>query len=360
MSWRDRLRATLADVVVPPPFDYAAAGPELVRLDCNEMPVAPGPDELRDWAERFGTLALNRYPEVDARSLREAFARRYHMAADEVLIGNGSVELIGVLLTAFGGVEASALLYPDPSFVYYETIARTHGATPLPLPLDPDFELDEHAANAVIDGQRPALAIFANPNNPTGKPFDPELLVRLARRLDGAFVIDEAYADYAGTSLIPRLRAEPGLFVLRTLSKLGYAGLRVGALFGPAEAIRELDKVRLPWNVNAISLGFAASVLTHPDRIDAHVRAVVGWRRTLETELRAIPGVTVWPSAASFVLVRVPVDAHAVHAGMLRRGVLVKDVARPGVLHDCLRITVGTTRENARCVAALREAIAEQ
>lgn len=360
MSWRDRLRAGLADVVVPPPFDYTAAGPDLVRLDCNEMPVAPGPDELHSWAEHLGTLALNRYPEVDARSLREAFARRYGVTADEVMVGNGSVELISVLLTAFGGTEPPALLYPDPSFVYYETIARTHGAVPLPLPLDDDFELDEHAANAVIDGHRPALAIFANPNNPTGKAFDPDVLVRLAHRLDGVFVIDEAYADYTGTSLIPRSHAVPGLFVLRTLSKLGYAGLRVGALFGPAEAIRELDKVRLPWNVNAISLGFAASVLTHPDRIDAHVAAVVGWRRTLEAGLRAIPGVTVWPSAASFVLVRVPLDAHAVCAGMLQRGVLVKDVSRPGVLHDCLRITVGTARENDRCVAALREAIAER
>jgi histidinol-phosphate aminotransferase len=359
MSWRDRLRPALADVVVPPPFDYTAAGPGLVRLDCNELPVAPGPDELRGWADHLGTLALNRYPEVDARTLREAFARRYGVTVAEVLVGNGSVELIGVLINAFGGAEPPALLYPDPSFVYYETIARTHGAVPLPLSLDDDFELDEHAANEVIDTQRPALAIFANPNNPTGKPFDLDVLVRLARRMDGVFVVDEAYGDYAGTSLIPRLRAVPGLFVLRTLSKLGYAGLRVGALFGPAEAIRELDKVRLPWNVNAISLSLATSVLTHPELLDAHVRMVVGWRRTLEAELRAIPGVMVWPSAASFTLVRVPVDAHAVHARMLRRGVLVKDLAHPGVLRNCLRITVGTPQENDRCVAALREAIAE-
>lgn len=361
MSWRDRIRPGLADVVAPPAFDYASAGAALVRLDCNELPVAPGPDELRGFATQLAALPLHRYPEIDGRSLREAFARRYDVDPEQVLVGNGSVELIGLLLTAFGGDRARPLelLYPDPSFVYYETIARTHGARPLPLPLDAAFELHEPLANAVIDQRRPAVAIFASPNNPTGKCFDPEMLLRLARRLDGAFVVDEAYADYCGTSFIPRLDEAPGLFVLRTLSKLGYAGLRIGALFGPRDAIRELDKVRLPWNVNAVSLALGCSVLARPERLDAHVGAVVGWRRVLESELDAIPGVTVFPSNASFSLVRVPADAHAVFEGMLRRGVLVKDVARAGPLQNCLRISVGTGTENERCVAALRATLAE-
>ncbi len=361
MSWRDRLRPTLADVVVPAPFDYAAAGPGLVRLDCNELPVAPGPEELRDFAARLAALPLHRYPEIDGRSLREAFARRHDVDPEQVLVGNGSVELIGLLLTAFGGSPAPppALLYPDPSFAYYETIARTHGARPSPLPLDDSFELHEPLAHTAIEARRPAVAIFASPNNPTGKCFDPEMLVRLARRLDGAFVVDEAYADYAGTSLIPQVGAVPGLFVLRTLSKLGYAGLRVGALIGPRDAIRELDKVRLPWNVNAVSLALGCSVLASPERLDARVGAVVGWRRVLESELGAVPGITVFPSSASFLLVRVPTDAHAVFEGLLRRGVLVKDVSRPGNLRNCLRISVGTGTENERCVTALRATLEE-
>ena len=149
------------------------------------------------------------------------------------------------------------------------------------------------------------------------------------------------------------------MFVLRTLSKLGYAGLRVGALIGERDAIRELDKVRLPWNVNAVSLALGCEVLAHRERLDAHVGAVVGWRRDLEADLADVPGVIVWPSVASFVLVRVPNDAHAVFAGLLRRGVLVKDVSRPGVLRDCLRISVGTQRENTRCVTALRDTLVE-
>jgi histidinol-phosphate aminotransferase len=243
--------------------------------------------------------------------------------------------------------------------VYYETIAHTHGARALPVPLDEAFELDESYAAAIIDARHPAVAIFASPNNPTGKPFDHHMLLRLAQRLDSAFVVDEAYADYDYTSLVPMIGKVPGLFVLRTLSKLGYAGLRVGALIGEPEAIRELDKVRLPWNVNAISLALGCDVLAHPERLDAHVGAVVGWRRELAADLAAVPGVIVWPSAASFVLVRVPTEAHAVFAGLLRRGVLVKDVSRPGVLRDCLRISVGTPRENAACVAALRETLTE-
>lgn len=356
MSWRERLRPALADVDVPVPFDYAAAGPELVRLDCNELPVAPGADELRSYATQLAALPLHRYPEIDARSLREAFARRHGVDPEQVLVGNGSTELIAILLTALG--NGTGMLYPDPSFAYYDTIARTHGAERLAVPLDEHFELDVRGTETLIELRRPALAIFASPNNPTGKPFAPALLVRLARKLAGIFVVDEAYADYAGTSLVPEIERVPGLFVLRTLSKLGYAGLRVGALIGPRDAIRELDKVRLPWNVNALSLAFGCSVLAHPERLDAHVGAVVGWRRVLESQLAAVPGVTVFPSAASFLLVRVPIDAHAVFAGMLQRGVLVKDVSRPGVLHDCLRITVGTGHENERCVTALRDTLA--
>jgi histidinol-phosphate aminotransferase len=361
MSWRERLQPALASIAVPTPFDYAWHGDRLARLDCNELPVAPGPDELRGFAERIARLALNRYPEIDGRSLREAFARRHRVEPEQVLVGNGSVELIGLLLTAFGGDRAHPLelLYPEPSFAYYETIAHTHGARTLPLPLDESFHLDESIAMATIDARRPALAIFASPNNPTGKPFDPHLLLRLARRLDSAFVVDEAYADYDYTSLVPMIGKVPGLFVLRTLSKLGYAGLRVGALIGERDAIRELDKVRLPWNVNAVSLALGCDVLAHPERLDAHVGAMVVWRRELETDLADVPGVTVWPSAASFVLVRVPIDAHAVFAGLLRRGVLCKDVSRPGVLRDCLRISVGTPRENARCVTALRDTLVE-
>ncbi|HWB82317.1 MAG TPA: aminotransferase class I/II-fold pyridoxal phosphate-dependent enzyme [Nannocystaceae bacterium] len=356
MSWRDRLPLALAHVEVPTPFDYASR-PDLVRLDCNELPVAPGPGELREYAAQLAALPLHRYPEIDARSLREAFARRHEVAPEQVLVGNGSIELIGILLTALG--SGAGMLYPDPSFAYYDTIARTHGAERLAMPLDADFELDVRDTETLIDLRRPALAIFASPNNPTGKPFDPATLLRLARKLDGIFVVDEAYADYAGTTLVPQIEHVPGLFVLRTLSKLGYAGLRIGALIGPRDAIRELDKVRLPWNVNAISVALGCSVLAHPERLDAHVGAVVGWRRVLEAELAAIPGVRVIPSAASFLLVRVPFDAHVVFAGMLRRGVLVKDVSRPGIMRDCLRISVGTGHENERCVAALRDTLRE-
>lgn len=361
MSWRARLQPGLADIVVPAPFDYAQHGDALARLDSNELPVAPGSEERQAFAERIAKLDLNRYPEIDGRSLREAFARRHHVDPEQVLVGNGSVEIVGLLLTAFGGGRSYPIevLYPDPSFAYYETIACTHGARTLPVPLDESFELDESYVDATIDARRPALAIFASPNNPTGKPFDPQMLIRLAGRLDSAFVVDEAYGDYDHTSLVPMIGKVPGLFVLRTISRLGYAGLRVGALIGERDAIRELDKVRLPWNVNAISLALGCDVLAHPERLDAHVGAVVGWRRDLEADLAGIPGVTVWPSHASFVLVRVPTDAHAVFAGLLRRGVLVKDVSRPGVLRDCLRISVGTEHENARCVAALAETLTE-
>jgi histidinol-phosphate aminotransferase len=264
-------------------------------------------------------------------------------------------------MTAFGrgrGGAPAKVLYPEPSFPYYEIIARTHGVAPIPIPLGAGFALDESAAERAIDREKPAIALFASPNNPTGNPFDPAVLARLASRMQSVFVVDEAYADFSGTTMLPRIRTTPGLFVMRSLSKIGLAGLRLGALIGPREAIAELDKVRLPWNVNAVSMALAAVALGSPERIDARVRALVVLRQQLQCSLEQIPGLVVYPSQTNFILVRVPENAGAVFNHLLEKGVLVKNVSRPGALERCLRITVGTAIENQRCLHAMREALA--
>jgi histidinol-phosphate aminotransferase len=172
-------------------------------------------------------------------------------------------------------------------------------------------------------------------------------------------VVDEAYADFGGETLIPRVRTTPGLFVTRSLSKIGLAGLRLGALIGPRDAVAELDKVRLPWNVNVVSLALGCATLRHPERLERRIRETVRLRGELAASLAAIPGLTVYPSDTNFLLVRAPADAAAVFAALLARGVLVKNVSAPGVLARCLRITVGTALDNQRCARALREAVAE-
>ncbi|HUK66943.1 MAG TPA: histidinol-phosphate transaminase [Anaeromyxobacteraceae bacterium] len=360
MSWRDRLRPTVPGLVAYRPYDYASAPSSLVRLDANESAFPLEGVERSRLERELSRVALNRYPEVSGLPLRRALARRLGVSPEEILLGNGSDEIIALLVTAFGGGgqgEGGRVLFPVPTFGEYEAIALAHGARPLPVPLTARFELDEEALAEAISRHEPALAFLASPNNPTGNRFDGPAMERLARRMDGVLVVDEAYADFGGFSLVPRIRSVPGLFAMRSLSKIGFAGLRLGALVGPAEAIAELDKVRLPYNVNSVSLALATSALERPEALEACIRKVAESRRALEAALKRLPGLEVFPSDANFVLVRTPVDARGVFEALLARGVLVRNLSRPGPLERCLRITAGTAEENAACLEALRAAL---
>jgi histidinol-phosphate aminotransferase len=358
MSWKEHLREGIAELTALRLFDYDAAGPALARLDCNELAFAPTPDEMEIFVRALREVAVHRYPDVSGLPLREALARRWGIEPDEILLGSGSVETLAMLMTAFGMCGRGTpgkMLYPDPSFPYYDVLARSHGLVPVAVPLDGNFQLDEASLVRTIDRERPALAIFASPNNPTGNRFDAEVLERLARRTDAAFVVDEAYADFDGRTMLSRFRATPGLCVTRSLSKVGLAGLRLGALVGTREFIAAIDKVRLPWNVSAVAVALGCAALACPDFIERRIRAVVELREGLEAALRTIPGLMVYPSDANFLLVRVPADASQLARRLLQSRVLVKDVSRRGLLERCLRITVGTASENERCVDALRD-----
>jgi len=360
VSWRQHLREGIGQLGTLRPFDYAAAGAELARLDCNELAFGPTPYERQRFARAVTELAFQRYPDMSGRPLREALARGWRVEPDEILLGNGSVELIGLLMTAFGANargEPAKVIYPEPSFPFYEVVARTHGLKPLAVPLDRHFQLDEHRFTRAIDEERPGLALIASPNNPSGNRFDSGMLERLARHLDAAFVVDEAYIDFAGESMLPRIRTVPGLFILRSLSKIGLAGLRLGALVGPRDAIVELDKVRLPWNISAVTSAIACAALDDPQALQERVRTVVELRQVFAAALRQVPGLVVYPSEANFLLVRLPMDSAIIFRRLLSQGVLVKDVAGPGLLERCIRISVGTSLENERCVQALRSAL---
>jgi histidinol-phosphate aminotransferase len=357
MSWRDHLRETIPALGVYKPFVYASARPDLVRLDANEASYPLGPEDVRAFQEALAKLAFHRYPEVSGRPLREALAVRWNVLPDQILLGNGSDEVIAILVTAFGGGRGGAkakVLFPVPTFGEYEAIALAHGAEPLPVPLDERFQLDEAALAEAIRRERPALAFFASPNNPTGNRFDFATMERLAAGMDALLVADEAYADFGGASQMARVGEVPGFCVMRSLSKIGFAGMRLGALVAPREVVAELDKVRLPYNVNAVSLALACAALSAPGRLDGRIREVAARRRELEAGLRAIPGLTVFPSDANFVLLRTPVDAKGVFDRLFERGILVRNHSRPGPLENCLRITAGTAEENDLCLRALR------
>jgi histidinol-phosphate aminotransferase len=362
MTSLSRLRPAVVSSSAAFSFDYAGASPELARLDCNECYLEPDEEERVYLARAFSDVVLNRYPDVSAAPLRRAYARYLGVQPDEVLVTNGSVEAIGILVEGFcvAASDAAPMLIAEPTFPLFRIIADHHGVACVGVPLQGDFSLDGDAMLQVITDTRPSLTVVVSPNNPTGNRLDGRVIERLIETTDGALVVDEAYAEFDGRSFVNRARSTPGLFVMRSLSKVGFAGLRIGALVGHARAIAELDKVRIPWNVDAVAVALGTCVLQRPDKLQARVRAVVGARDEFAQELAKLPGVTVYPSNANFLLVRVAAEPARVAQELLAHDVLVRNVAAPGLLSNCLRISVGSPRENQRCVSAIRTAMGQR
>lgn len=348
---------------------YHVPRPAAVRakLDANELPYGLPPEVAAALGAELATVALERYPWSDAGELRPVIARRLGVDPAALVFGNGSDELITMLCAAFGaprsGRAQAAVLYPVPTFVVYRIGALSHGLRPVEVPLRGDFTLDEDALEQAMADAAPNVAFFALPNNPTGTLWPPERVLALARRHPSTVVVaDEAYLDYGGRTLLGHVGAMPNLVVMRTLSKIGLAGLRVGYLVAHPAVVAELEKVRPPYNLGALAQRAAAWLLErHGDAIAAHCRAVVAERERLGARLRAVSGLTVFPSEANLLLVRVgvPGDGAATRAwqALMARGVLVRCFDRPGPLAGCLRITVGTPAENDLLLAELAAAL---
>lgn len=329
---------------------------EVVKLDAMENPY-PWPDEsLRaDWLKTLATVSVNRYPDPRAQDLRARLRTHLALADDQrLLLGNGSDELIQLITLAVAqpGVK---VLVPEPTFVMYRMIATFCGVECIGVPLRQDFELDLDAMETAIAEHDPAVIWLAWPNNPTGNLWPREAVHRILQAAGGLVVVDEAYQPFAGDSFAGELGRWDNLVVLRTLSKLGLAGLRLGALAGPAAWLDEIDRLRLPYNVNVLTQASAAFALDHFDRLDEQAAVIRAERDRLQASLGQLPGITVYPSAANFLLLRLPAGrARTVFEELLADGILVKclDGSHPQLV-DCLRITVGTPEENARLETAL-------
>jgi len=339
-------------------YGVAEAG-EAIKLDAMENPY-PWPGELQQaWLESLAGVELNRYPDAHARELAAALRRWMQVPeALDLLVGNGSDELIQIVLTAVAG-PGRCVLAPVPTFVMYEVIARALGLQFVGVPLDADFGLDAPAMLAAIRAHQPAAVFLARPNNPTGNLFDAGAVQAVIDASPGVVVIDEAYHPFCGDSLMDRAVSHDHVLVLRTLSKIGLAGLRLGALAGAPAWLAEFDKVRLPYNVGTLAQASAVFALRHAGHLQAQIARIVDERARLAGALAALPGVQAFPSAANFILVRLRhADPAAVHAAMLERGVLVKDLHRAGgALAGCLRLTVGAPPENDAMLAALAAAL---
>lgn len=331
--------------------------PGVIKLDAMENPHVLPPELRAQWLSRLEDTALNRYPDPRAARLIESFRAAFGVDARlAVLPGNGSDELIQLLVLALGGADA-VIMAPTPGFVMYEHIARAAGRRFVGVPLARDFALDAAAMVAAMREHDPALVFLARPNNPTGNLFDERAIEAVCRAARGLVVLDEAYHAFSGTDGLPLVSRYDHVVVLRTLSKMGLAGLRIGFLIGKPGWIAEFEKLRLPYNLNALSQTSGGFFLEHRVVFDRQARRIVGERERLAAVLAGLPGVTVWPSAANFLLFRTGLlDATRVFMELLRRGILIKNLHKPGtLLENCLRVTVGTEQENDAFLRALRE-----
>lgn len=329
----------------------------LVKLDAMENPYALPAEVQAEIAKLVATAALNRYPDPGASrlkaSLREALNIPPEMA---LLLGNGSDEIIQMLVMAVAKPGA-VVMGVEPSFVMFRMIATFCGVRFAGVPLKPDFTLDVDRTIAEIAEHRPALVFIAYPNNPTGNLFDAAAMARVIEAAPGLVVVDEAYHAFADRTFMPRLQDYPNLLVMRTLSKSGLAGLRLGLLVGRDVWLSHVDKVRLPYNINVLTQLVAEQVLGRQALLAQQAAAIKSERARLFAELGRMPGVQAFPSDANFILFRTGA-AEQVFNDLRRQGVLIKNLhgSHPA-LADCLRVTVGTPAENDKFQRALSKAV---
>ena len=360
-SISELLRPELADLTAYVPHD--PPGIE-VKLDANEAP--PCSQAVRDVVARaIASVALERYPDPRALRLKEAIAKRTGAKVEDLLVGTGSDEAIALVTNALAWPRRrntqGVILTPTPTFVMYRITARAHGMKPVEVPLDSTWDLDVNMMKKAIAMMQPSVVFVASPNNPTGNAMSRDRLeeiVRAAGGGGGAFVlVDEAYVDYSGEGASVRGWREryPHLGILRTVSKIGLAALRVGWLEADAGLVSEIDKTRQPFNVSATSQFAAAAVLEDAwDEVQAGVARVVAAREQLAVAIAAIEGFSVTPSGANFLWVKTPIPSAQVHAHLARDGVLVRSFhTSGGRLGSQLRITIGTDAQHDRLLSSL-------
>ena len=337
---------------------HVAPAQGMVKLDAMENPYRLPADLSAALGKRLAGVALNRYPDAELAGLKRAL--RAAMGIPEALaivLGNGSDEIIQIVSLALARPGA-VVLAPEPSFVMYRMSAAAAGMRYEGVALRPDFSLDVDRLLEAIRTHRPALTWLAYPNNPTGNLFPREAILAAVKASPGLVVVDEAYYAFSGgATLMDEVGRHPNLVLVRTVSKLGLAGLRLGLAAGAPEWIAELEKLRPPYNVNVLTAAAAELVLAHRGVLEEQTRAIVAERARLESALDAMPGVRRFPSAANFVLARFP-DAPRALEALGERGILVRNLhgSHPLLAH-CLRLTVGTPDENAKLIETLASVI---
>jgi histidinol-phosphate aminotransferase len=324
-----------------------------VKLDANESPYG-----FKGLLNAVKFIKTNRYPDPEAKFLKKFISRDFGVKPENILPGNGSDELIYYLITTFGG----PVLYPIPTFSMYGIISQALGEKRIAIPLDKEFDLDLEKILMAIKNRKPKLIFLSSPNNPTGNCFSSEKILRiietnssLVSRHSSIVILDEAYQPFASDKgFMPMLKDYKNLVIMRTLSKIGLAGLRVGFLIADGEIINEVNKVRLPFNLNSLSQAVAVKVLKNRKALKSYIKSIISERGRLFSEMAKIKGIKPYPSEANFILFRVK-EPDKIYKRLLKKGVLVRNMN--GVVNNCLRATVGTPEENRIFLNAMKEVI---
>ena len=328
----------------------------MIKLDAMENPYV-WPVQLREqWAELLKQTDVNRYPDPSGAGLKEQLRQAMNIPAEmEVMLGNGSDEIIQIIAMALSGAGRS-ILSVDPGFVMYRMIATFCGMKYIGVPLKAnDFSMDLPAILQAMDQHQPGVVFLAVPNNPTGNLFEEKDLFKVIESAPGLVVIDEAYAPFTDKTFISHLGKYDNLLVMRTVSKMGLAGLRLGLLAGPPAWLNEFEKLRLPYNINTLTQLSAALALKNHAVFDEQTMLIRQQRTVVDQALRKMSGLQVYPSDANFILIRTADgQARRIHSGLKEKGVLIKllDGSAP-MLKDCLRITIGTEQENIKLLSEI-------
>lgn len=341
---------------------HVADASGFIKLDAMENPYHLPEHLHHELGRRLADVTLNRYPVASYATLKQRICATLGVPAGyDVILGNGSDELISILDMACALQDRRAVvLAPTPSFVMYQRSAQFAGMDFVGVPLNDDLTLNRDAMLAAIAQHKPSLVYLSYPNNPTGNLFDAADVVAIIEALGdtGIAVVDEAYEPFAQQTFMDRLPEFANLVVMRTVSKLGLAGIRLGYMSAAPQLLEQFDKVRPPYNINVLTQAAAEFALDHVDVLNEQAAAIRAERAALMAALAKLPGVHVFPSAANFILIRVP-NSDDAYAKILADKVLVKNVSKMHqVLNHCLRITVSTPAENAAFLAALSAALA--
>lgn len=327
---------------------------EGTKLHANENPYPPSPKLLKKIFQRLDKLELNRYPDPDCRNLKQAIANTTGTLPEQIIIGNGSDELIQYLMQVLCD-EGDTISFPDPTFAMYGITAQCLGLNPVSFPLNDSWDFEALSALKVLAEHKARIVFISYPNNPTGNCFSGQEIQQVIEQFEGIVVLDEAYQDFSGKSFLNQMEKHNNLVILRSLSKIGLAGLRIGYGIFPVMLAEQVNKVRLPYNSNSISQWVATELLNDFSHVKNQIHSIVEERNRLMDELSKLPAITVYPSNSNFILFQAPEGGEKLFNNLKKNGTLLRNLNSHPRLKNCLRVTIGTKQENDQFLDQLRK-----